>query len=64
MAARRKFAVCTPHGLNVRESPSYEAGVLRILPEGEAVTADREKTAPEGWVAVKGGGYVRTEFLM
>lgn len=64
MAVRKKFTVDTrKRGLNLREAPSKESRVVKLLPNGTSVTVDRYVEAPEGWVAVKGGGYVMVEFL-
>lgn len=50
-------------GLNLRAGPSKEDEILRVLKYGETVTPDHDREAPEGWMAVDGGGYVMTEFL-
>lgn len=63
MAARKNYTVNSKTGLNLRESPSRSARVIRVLKDGEKVTADNAVEAPDGWKAVKGGGYVMTEFL-
>lgn len=63
MADRKIFTVNAAHGLNLREAPSKEARVLRILADGEKITADNNIASPDGWLAVKGGGFVMTEFI-
>lgn len=63
MAARKNYTVNSKPGLNLRESPSRSARVIRVLKDGEKVTADNAVEAPNGWKAVKGGGYVMTEYL-
>jgi uncharacterized protein YgiM (DUF1202 family) len=66
MAAKKTFAVSVnpdKAGLNLRAKPSLEAPVIRLLKNGEKVVIVPEEEAPEGWVAVKGGGYVMSEFL-
>ncbi len=55
------YTVASPTGLNVREKPDKTARVLRVLGHGEAVEQDGK--APNGWLAVKGGGYVMAEYL-
>lgn len=63
MAERRTFVVSTDMaGLNLRSAPSLEAEIVKVLPNGEkvqTVAAD----VPDGWAAVKGGGYVMKQFL-
>ena len=64
MAARKKYTVETKkRGLNLREAPTKESRVIKLLPNGADVTVDREVETPEGWVAIKGGGYVMSEYL-
>lgn len=65
MAAKRKnYTVDTRvSGLNLREKPTKDAAILSLLPNGAAVTIDPAVEVPEGWAAVKGGGYVMREFL-
>lgn len=65
MASAKKkvtYKVNYPHGLNLREEPSKNAKVLKILAFDEMVEPGN-KAAPDGWIAVKGGGYVLKEFL-
>lgn len=62
---KRTFTVKTEKsGLNLRGKPSVVAQILRLIPNGEKVTTCPEIEAPEGWVAVKGGGYVMKKFLV
>lgn len=63
MAARKNYTVNSVPGLNVREKPSLQARVLRILHDGEKVAADNSTAAPDGWKAVAGGGFVMTKYL-
>ena len=63
MVARKIYAVDSKPGLNVRESPSLQARVLRVLRDGEKVTVNNNAAAPDGWKAVQGGGFVMTKFL-
>lgn len=64
MAARRSYTVETrKRGLNLRAEPSKESKVLSLLPNGSKVQRDGGREAPEGWMAVKGGGFVMTKFL-
>jgi len=63
MAARKIFTVNAAHGLNLRAEPSRKARVLRILADGEKITVDSETASPDGWLAVKGGGFVMTQFI-
>lgn len=64
MAARRTYTVKTrKKGLNLREEPSKESNILALLLNGAKVTVDRSIETPNGWLAVKGGGYVMAEFL-
>lgn len=62
-SARRRFTVNSAHGLNLRAEPSRKANVLRILADGEKITVDNETASPDGWIAVKGGGFVMTRFI-
>lgn len=66
MARRRKtntYTVAYKPGLNLRAKPSKEAEIIRVLKYGEAVEEEEETLTPDGWLAVKGGGYVMREFL-
>lgn len=55
------YTVISPSGLNLREQPSMDARVLRVLSEGELVKAANTK-APDGWTAVE-DGFVRSEYI-
>ena len=57
------YSVAYPHGLNLRAEPRKTAAVLRIMPHGERVEIDAGKDSPEGWAAVKGGGWCMVEYL-
>ena len=50
-------------GLNVREKPSTASMVLYVAPNGSMVKPDDTIVAPEGWIAVQGGGFVLKEYL-
>lgn len=63
MAARKSYAVESKPGLNVRESPSLQARVLRVLRDGEKVTVNNSAAVPEGWRAIQSGGFVMAKFL-
>ena len=63
--ARRTFTVKTEvAGLNLREEPTTESRILRLIPNGEKVTIDPAAEVPEGWCAVKDGGYVMKQYLV
>lgn len=63
MAIKKNFVVNTERGLNLRAKPSKKAAVLKVIPYGEKVIVDHDVEAPEGWFAVKDGGFVMKEFL-
>lgn len=63
MAARKNYTVNSKPGLNVRESPSLQARVLRVLYDGEKVVVNNSAAAPEGWKALQAGGFVMAEYL-
>lgn len=63
MAARKIYTVATQRGLNLRETPSKEARVLRVLEPGEKISVDNAAEVPEGWKALQAGGFVMSEFL-
>lgn len=65
MAAAKKktYTVAYKYGLNLRENPSTESNILKVLPYGETVEPAPKADSPDGWLAVKGGGYVMKEFL-
>ena len=61
---RKNVTVSTQRaGWNLREAPTKESAIIRLIPNGEKITIDPEIEAPDGWVAVKDGGYVMREFL-
>lgn len=63
MAARKNFTVNSKPGLNVRESPSLQARVLRVLYDGEKVVVNNSAAVPEGWKALQTGGFVMSKYL-
>ena len=63
MAARKTYTVDWPGGVCLREQPSRESKVLEILPCGQKVSIDQKAEAPDGWVAVTGGGYTMSQYL-
>lgn len=63
MAARKFLVVDWPGGVCLREQPNQESKILTILPCGEKVTLDPKKDAPNGWVAVAGGGFTMARYL-
>ena len=63
MAARKNYTVDSKPGLNVRESPSLQARVLRVLYDGEKIVVNNAAKAPEGWKALQTGGFVMAKFL-
>lgn len=63
MAARKNYAVNSKPGLNVRQYPSKDAPIQRVLSDGAKVTVDNKADAPAGWKALIGGGYVMDQFL-
>ena len=64
MAGRKYYTVKTSKaGLNVREEPSKDSKILKLLPNGARVNILSTEDLPTGWAAIKGGGYVMTEFL-
>lgn len=63
MAERVTYSVNWKDGLNLREKPNKESKVLAVLPYGEKIKVDKAADVPDGWLAVKGGGYVMSEFL-
>lgn len=63
MAAKKNYAVNVERGLNLREAPDTGARVIAVLGFGEKVVIDPEAEAPDGWVAVRDGGYVMREYL-
>lgn len=63
MAPRKNYTVAAKNGLNVRKSPSKSAPVLRVLTPGAKVTVDNAAEVPEGWKALKTGGFVMADYL-
>lgn len=65
MAGRKTYTIdATGYaGLNLREQPSMDSEVIKLLENGAKVIIDPEIEAPEGWVAIKDGGYVMSEYL-
>ena len=64
MAGKKKtYAVNSRGGLNVRELPSKDALVLRVLAYGDKVSIDNSTEAPSGWKAIAGGGFVMEEYI-
>lgn len=62
-AVKTRYTVCTKSRLNVREAPSKESRVLRTLANKQRVTIDPAAEVPEGWKALKDGGFVMADFL-
>lgn len=63
MAGRKVFTVSWPSGLNVRKSPSRSAPILRVLRDGEKVNVNTAVETPEGWKALRDGGFVMSDYL-
>lgn len=63
VAATTTATVRYTYGLNVRENPDTGARVLRVLKDGEQIEVNGNVTAPNGWVAVMGGGFVMEQYL-
>jgi len=63
MAKTQTLTVDYAGGVCLREEPNTKAKALRIMPYGEKVKPDSKAEAPEGWVAVEGGGYTMREYL-
>lgn len=63
MAKRKNYKVLSEVGLNLREKPSKTSRVLKVLAYEDAVVLDNEVETPDGWAAVKDGGYVMKEFI-
>lgn len=62
--AARRFRVAWPSGLHLRQTPSLDAGILAVLPEGAEVTAAGEPALD--WLPVEtdaGGGWVMAAYL-
>lgn len=63
MANKKWYVVTAEKGLNLREMPTKRSKVLKVLRLDERIEADNSVEAPEGWIAVKNGGYVMRNFL-
>ena len=63
MAPRKNYTVAAKNGLNVRKTPSKSAPVLRVLTPGTKVTVNNAAETPEGWKALRDGGFVMSEYL-
>ena len=61
--ATKKWVVSPENGLNLREEPSLNAKILKILDWNTRVEVDSNVDAPDGWIAIKGGGFVMKQFL-
>ena len=62
-AAPGVYTVKYHAGLNIRSEPSKDSDVLRVAKYMENVVPAVGVEAPDGWLAVDGGGYCMTEFL-
>lgn len=62
-AVKKNFIVAAKNGLNVREKPGKQFRVIEVLPFEAKVTINSDAETPNGWVALKGGGFVMAEFL-
>lgn len=56
------FTVNSAPGLNLRQSPTLDAPVLRVLKDGEKIEID-PAVEIEGWAAVSGGGFVMKKYI-
>ena len=63
MAGRKNYTVNSEPGLNVRAKPSRSAPILSILKDGEKIAIDNAAEVPDGWKALRDGGYVMAEYL-
>lgn len=63
MAVKKWYIVTSETGLNLREEPSLEAKILKVFDWNDKIEADSSVEAPEGWIAIKDGGFVMKEFL-
>lgn len=63
MAVKKWYIVTSETGLNLREAPSKSAKILKILAFNDRIEADNSIDAPEGWIAIKDGGFVMKQFL-
>ena len=58
------FYTVNVYKLKLRATPSRDGEIITVLPRGLKIAADKERTAPDGWIAVDGIGYVMADFLM
>lgn len=63
MANKKWYTVISETGLNLREKPSKKANILKVFSWNDRIEADNSVEAPDGWIAVKAGGFVMKEFL-
>lgn len=63
MANKKWYVVTSESGLNLREEPSKESKVLNVFAWNDKIEADNSIEAPEGWLPIKGGGFVMREFV-
>ncbi len=63
MAVKKWYVVIPENGLNLREAPSKDANILKVLNQNTRIEADNTANAPDGWIAIKGGGFVMKQFL-
>ena len=63
MAPRKQYAVDYAGGVCIREAPSTKAKIMRIVPYGAKIKPGPQGEAPDGWLAVDGGGYVMKRYL-
>ena len=60
---RKKFTVDYAGGVCLREQPSTDAKIIKVLAYGEKVKPATKAEAPDGWLAVDGGGYTMKQYL-
>ena len=63
MAAKKYYVVTSETGLNHRKEPSLGAEILGVFAWNDKIEVDSSVEAPEGWLAVKDGGYIMKEFV-
>lgn len=64
MANKKKFfKVNSASGLNLRREPTKASDVLKVFQYGERVEIDSSVETPEGWAAVKDGGFVMKKYI-
>lgn len=63
MAAKKYYVVTSETGLNLRKEPSLSAEILKVFSWNDRIEADNAVEAPDGWLAVKDGGFVMKEFV-